>query len=347
VALLRQSAPDAVIDWVAADTLQQTALLCPGGLRRIVVFPRKQLHSLQLGCLVKLWRDLRQERYDAIIDFQGLARSALMARVAKAPLRIGFDRDYSREGAHRFYTNPIALPAELKHSHAAEKNIYLMRQAMTLLALPGADAPVPDVPPTLPAEWRQSACNKLAAENFPNCADAPSSGPLVAVGASSRWASKSWDTAFFAAVIDEALRLRPELRLWFLGTPGEDAQRAQAVIDQCRPESRGRLCNLAGKTTIAEMTALIASSQAMLTNDSGPMHIAAALRVPCVALFGATSPELTGPYGPPGRHTVVRSRCPQSPCFRRQCPLAAAGRRCHDGISAAEVADILLKKIPS
>lgn len=343
VALFRQSAPDAVIDWVAADSLQQTAQLCPGGIRRIIVFPRKELHSLHLGCLRLLWRSLREENYDAIIDFQGLLRSALMARAAKAPLRIGFDAGYAREGAWHFYTHRVTLPPGLKKAHAAEKNLYLMREAMRLLELPGTDdAPAPDASPTLPDGWQESARRSFGSANPAfDC----SSVPLIAIGASSRWPSKSWDTGFFAAVIDEALRLRPGLCFWFLGTPGEDAQRAQSVIGQCRPENRRRLFNLAGRTTIAEMTALIASSRAMLTNDSGPMHIAAALRVPCVALFGATSPELTGPYGPSGRHTVIRSCCPQAPCFKRQCPLAGR-RQCHEGIVPADVAAALLKKLP-
>ena len=89
-ALLRQAIPGVELDWVAADSLVETAALCPGGLRRIIVFPRRRLHSLRLGCVGALLRELRRDEYDAVIDFQGLLRSGLMSWLARAPLRIGF-----------------------------------------------------------------------------------------------------------------------------------------------------------------------------------------------------------------------------------------------------------------
>ena len=335
VALLRQTAPKAIIDWVVADNLADTAAMCPGGVSRLVVFPRKQLHSFHLGCLGALWRGLRQESYAAIIDFQGLLRSGLMSRIARSPLRIGFA--HAREGAPLFYTHKVALPTELRQAHAAEKNLHLMRAALNLLELPIPQA-VPDAPPTLPAGWRDRALAKLTACGLAG------DGPLIAVAASSRWESKSWPATFFAAVLTRLAGRRPDARIWLLGAPGEDAERAAHVVAALDDEATRRAVrNLAGQTTIAEMTALLASSQAMLTNDSGPMHIAAALHVPCVALFGATDDRLTGPYGPPGRHTVIRSHCPQSPCFRRQCP--RDGHPCAEGLDPAEVARLLEQKL--
>ncbi len=335
VALLKQAAPDAVVDWVAADSLAQTAAMCPGGLGQLIIFPRNKLHSFRLGCLGGLWRSLRREAYDAVVDFQGLLRSGLMSRMARTPLRIGFA--HAREGAPFFYTHKVALPPELRHAHAAEKNLHLMRQAMALLNLK-APAEAPDAPPTLPDGWRESAQAKLAACGLEGA------GPLVAVAASSRWESKSWPPAFFAAVLDRFATLRPDARLWLLGAPGEDAERAARVAALCGETTQRALRNLAGQTTIAEMTALLASSQALLTNDSGPMHIAAALHVPCVAFFGATDDRLTGPYGPPGRHAVIRSTCPQSPCFKRHCP--RAGFPCAEGMDPAETARLLAAKLP-
>ena len=87
------------------------------------------------------------------------------------------------------------------------------------------------------------------------------------------------------------------------------------------------------------LVGLLSRSDALLTNDSGPMHIAAALKKPCVALFGATDPVLTGPYGP-GLHVIFRSRCPKSPCFKKQCPLQ--GVKCNDWTEAEKVSDELL-----
>ncbi len=334
VALLKQAAPETVIDWVAADSLAQTAAMCPGGLGRLIIFPRKKIHSFHLGCLPALWCALRQEAYDAVIDFQGLLRSGLMSRMARSPLRIGFA--HAREGATIFYNHKVALPPELRQAHAAEKNIHLMRQAMALLKLP-VPTEVPDAPPALPEGWEAVAQAKLAAAGLAG------DGPLVAVAASSRWESKSWPPKFFAAALTHLVSLRPDVRIWLLGTPGEDAARAAQVAALCNETTQASLRNLAGQTSIAEMTALLASSQALLTNDSGPMHIAAALHVPCVALFGATDDRLTGPYGPPGRHTVIRSACPQSPCFKRHCP--RAGFPCAEGTAPDEIARLLAAKL--
>jgi heptosyltransferase-2 len=104
------------------------------------------------------------------------------------------------------------------------------------------------------------------------------------------------------------------------------------------------MVNLAGKTDLGTLAALLARSQALFTNDSGPMHIAAALRVPCVANFGSTDPEKTGPYGPKDRHYVVRTRCPQSPCFQRECPLHNR-LACSNQASVEEAAQAILERI--
>jgi len=99
--------------------------------------------------------------------------------------------------------------------------------------------------------------------------------------------------------------------------------------------ARAPMINLAGKTSLRQMMALVKSCRVLLTNDSGPMHVAAALGTPVVAIFGSTSPELTGP-GQPGdaRHRVLTSAAPCSPCFRRTCPIDF---RCMTAITVDQV----------
>ena len=93
--------------------------------------------------------------------------------------------------------------------------------------------------------------------------------------------------------------------------------------------------NVAGRTSLRELLALLARCRALLTNDTGPMHLAAALGVPVVVPFGSTSPELTGP-GLPGdpRHRLIRANAPCAPCFLRECPIDF---RCMNGISVEQV----------
>lgn len=104
--------------------------------------------------------------------------------------------------------------------------------------------------------------------------------------------------------------------------------------------ANGRVLNLAGRTTLRELMALLKSCRVVLTNDSGPMHLAAALGTPVVVPFGSTSPELTGP-GLPGeaRHAVLRSAAPCSPCFLRECPIDF---RCMTGITVESAVDSVL-----
>src|ERR1043166_253944 len=101
--------------------------------------------------------------------------------------------------------------------------------------------------------------------------------------------------------------------------------------------------NLAGQTSLRELMALLKMCRVLLTNDSGPMHVAAALGTPVVVPFGSTSPELTGP-GLPGesRSRLLRADAPCSPCFRRECPI---DRRCMTGISVEQVVEVVQKAV--
>jgi heptosyltransferase-2 len=99
----------------------------------------------------------------------------------------------------------------------------------------------------------------------------------------------------------------------------------------------GQVFNLAGKTSLRELMALMKLCRVVLTNDSGPMHVAAALGVPVVAIFGSTSPELTGPIS--GKARILKSDAPCSPCFLRECPIDF---RCMNGISVEQVVEEVL-----
>jgi len=304
------------LTWVVNDSLADILGMFPG-IDRIVKFPRSRIwHGDARRAFLE---DLRKERYDVSIDFQGLLRSGLMSWASKAPRRIGFSN--GRECSPLFYTEKYA-PAALRR-HAVEKNGDLVKQAF-----PGCDElRIPDL--NVNPAWREEAERLLA--------DCEGDGPVLAVGCSSRWASKNWPTDFFTAILDAVSGRQDNVRIWLLGAPDERPV-CEQVVAGCK---KARPLNLAGKSNMTGLVGLLSRSDALLTNDSGPMHIAAALKKPCVALFGATDPELTGPYGP-GLHTVFRSGCPKSPCFRKQCP--AKGVQCSGWTSAEAVADAVVAK---
>ena len=302
------------LTWVVNDSLAGILGMFPG-VDRIVRFPRSRIwHSDARKAFLE---DLRQEKYDVSIDFQGLLRSGLMSWASRAPRRIGFST--GREFSPLFYTEKYA-PLE-KHRHAVEKNGDLVRQAF-----PGCgELRIPDL--NVNPEWLAAADNLLA--------DCEGDGPVLAVGCSSRWPSKNWPAEFFSSVLDAVSKRRPNVRIWLLGAPDERPV-CEKVVSGCQA---AKPLNLAGKSNMTGLVGLLSRSDVLLTNDSGPMHIAAALKKPCVALFGATDPVLTGPYGP-GLHVVFRSGCPKSPCFKKQCPLQ--GVKCNGWTDAEKAADGLL-----
>jgi ADP-heptose:LPS heptosyltransferase len=121
---------------------------------------------------------------------------------------------------------------------------------------------------------------------------------------------------FFADTIRHVLDGAPAgTRVWLLGT-GDERSVGDALVRACADLD---VTNLMGDTTLSVVIEMLKRSRLLLTNDSGPMHLAAALGVETVALFGPTDPERTGPYG--SQHEVFASQVECAPCFERRCPL--------------------------
>lgn len=152
--------------------------------------------------------------------------------------------------------------------------------------------------------------------------------------------AKRWPAEGFAAAAVE-LQRQVQCRWVLFGGPAdvETARHIETALIQAQPSPRTESLplNLAGKTTLQELCAALTCCRALLTNDTGPMHVAAALGIPVVVPFGSTSPELTGP-GLPGdpRHRLLRHPVPCSPCFLRTCPLDL---RCLTGITVGQVVE--------
>jgi lipopolysaccharide heptosyltransferase II len=148
--------------------------------------------------------------------------------------------------------------------------------------------------------------------------------------------AKRWPAESFAAVA-RAVSQRVSNCLWLALGSAADYQ----VCDTIARLVGGRVLNLAGKTSLRQLMALLKLCRLVLTNDTGPMHVAAALGTPVVVPFGSTSPELTGP-GLPGdpRHRLLKSTAPCSPCFRRACPIDF---RCMTGITSDRVTQAVLQ----
>lgn len=258
---------------------------------------------------------LRAAGFDLAVDLQGLFRSAVLARLAGCPARVGFVN--GREGSPWFYTQRVAVPTP--EMHAVDRYL-LVAEAL------GAERPAhPQFSFAMPPTDRREVAGVL------DRAGVRTGSSWIAMHVSARWPTKRWPAASFAAVAD---RLHEEGvgPVVLIGGPDDRAD-AQAVTTLMRTASVG---DVTGMTPLGLLPALLQSASVLLTNDSGPMHVAAAVGTPVVALFGPTSPLRTGPYGK--THRVLARQLPCSPCFSRRCRNPVE-RECLTGIAPAEVVE--------
>lgn len=257
---------------------------------------------------------LRRERFAAVIDAQGLWKSALPAKCAGGRL-VGLE--LTREPVAWLYDE--RLPAAGWDEHA------LLRYRRLGAAF-GADR---SAPPQYGVAGAPHAA--VAAKLAALC---PGDGPLLVANPNARWASKRWPAASWA----ELLRQFPQARRLLIGAADERAA-TQAIADAVPGAA-----NAAGVFDLRELWTVVGLADAVVTTDSAAQHIAAAQDRPLTVLFGPTDPQRTGP-GPYATHTqVLRAPgCPQQPCFRRTCPR----RNCLDDIpvelAAASVRAALTK----
>jgi heptosyltransferase-2 len=165
--------------------------------------------------------------------------------------------------------------------------------------------------------------------------------PIFGLNAGAEYGpAKRWPVERFIAAARE-IQQRTNCVWLVLGGKGDLAVANQ--IESGIQNSKFKTINLAGQTSLRELMSLLQLCRVLLTNDTGPMHVAAALGTPVVVPFGSTSPELTGP-GLPGdpRHRLLKSDVPCSPCFLRECPIDF---RCMNGISVERVVEAVLQII--
>ena len=215
-----------------------------------------------------------------------------------------------------------------------------MHQYLPLVAALGADPdPLPPLISVLPSEV-------AAMEERFRCTASEGRRPLLlGLNAGAAYGSaKRWPAERFAAAVCEVQK-RMACHWWVFGSRDDEAG-AAAIVGAVRSAGHApphTVHLLAGRTTLRELCAALKACDVVLTNDSGPMHLSAAVGTPVVAIFGSTSPELTGP-GVPGdrRHAVLRGMAGCAPCFRRQCPIDL---RCMNSVSVERVVQALVERV--
>ncbi|HUL33917.1 MAG TPA: lipopolysaccharide heptosyltransferase II [Candidatus Eisenbacteria bacterium] len=269
----------------------------------------------------KLISQLRSRKFDVALLLQNAFEAAWLAWRAQVPERIGYDRD--ARGLLLTKSIPVPKPGEIP---AHEKFYYLelLRRAGWLDQLTDA----PHIALRVPDAARQRAARTLSE------AGSRPAALRVAVGAGASYGSaKCWPPDRFAQALNSFLS-HNDAEVILFGTPGEFAVSAAIAAGLQRPP-----INLTGKTSIADLPALLSQCQVFLGNDSGAMHVAAAVGLPVVAIFGPTDPDGTAPVTP--RATIVQQKPYCSPCFLRRCP---TDHRCMTAVTPASVESALLSR---
>jgi len=255
---------------------------------------------------------LRVERFDLVVDLQGLFRSAAIGWLSGSPLLVGFAN--GREGSPWFYSRRVSVPQS--EMHAVDRYLLVAK------AVGAGESGTPEFRFRIPQSDYDEVDRLLSRSGV-----TPGTN-WVAMNVSARWPTKRWPAPSFAEVAD---RLQQEGygAVVMIGGPDERADVAEVIARMKTPA-----IDLAGATTVGLLPALLSKASLLITNDSGPMHIAAAAGTPVVALFGPTSAARTGPYGV--GHRVLATGISCRPCLSRTCKNPVQ-LECLTGISSEQV----------
>ncbi|MCL4794661.1 MAG: lipopolysaccharide heptosyltransferase II [Bryobacteraceae bacterium] len=265
--------------------------------------------------------NLRERNFDCALLLQNAFDAALIAWLAKIPRRIG----YARDGRGLLLTDAIARPRRgALPPHESFYYLELLRSVGWVEAVP-AEALI-----RLEGRFRarEAGARRWAEEGW--------SGPVIGVSPGAAYGNaKRWLPERFAEAAARVARAAgARVALFGSGAEKDVAESIRLDLENRGVEAR----NFAGATSLGEFIERAAACSLVLTNDSGAMHIASALEVPTVTVFGATNHITTGPTGPWAR--IVRRDVECSPCLLRECPI---DHRCMKAVEAGEVADVALE----
>ena len=288
---------DAKVDWVVGK--EYVPLVeCFEDVDKVIPFYRRSFFS----DLRPFMKEIRAREYELVVDLQGLFKSGMVSRLARTGRRIG--PSFLREGAGVFYSD-VAGKLD-KDRHAVDECMDVVRH----LGLPVVDAAFP--------------------VTFPKRAFTEGR-PRIAMLPRSRWFTKNWPARCF---VDLVKLLQPGLdpAVFLIGGPDD-----VATCDEIANGLNGNVTNLAGKTDLVEMGSVLQEMDLLVSNDSGPVHMAAAIGTTTVVVFGPTNPERTGPYGE--QHVIVKASLPCQPCYSRTCN--RDGVPCLEQVTPEHVAELV------
>jgi len=268
---------------------------------------------------------LRRHRFDLAILFQNAFEAALLSFLAGIPRRFG----YATDGRSLLLTDPVSLPSRNGQKHQVEYYWDLLKPL-------GGHGPAPSPRLFVTAEESASITRRLADAGI------GASDPVIGVNPGSTYGhAKRWLPDRYAEVVNRVLQdvqaqMDGRVGVAIVGAKGEE-RLGKAIAEQIK--TRTVVCS--GQTTVRELMALVKRCQLFLTNDTGPMHVAAAFKVPLVAVFGPTDWQTTSPYGINAQ--LVRQPVSCAPCLLRECPI---DHRCMTAVTVEQVYGAALQHLP-
>jgi 3-deoxy-D-manno-octulosonic-acid transferase/heptosyltransferase-1 len=319
LASLRRLYPDAHITWVVEEAAADIVKNHPY-LDVVIVSKRKSWSKdIQKSKILKplfnmrsLIKELRQQRYDLVIDFHGLFKSSIIVLLSRGKRKLGYDSLQELSG---LFLNE-KIPEDI-NKHAVDRYLDFPRYL---------GAKIDNIEFILPQNNDAEAKVQLLMSKYKL-----DDKKFIAINPIAFWETKLWDDNNFAMLAD---LIKNNLRMDVVFTGSE-----KSIIERITSKMKTEGINLGGRTSLSELAYLYKKARFVITTDSGPMHLAAAVGTPVIALFGPTDPARTGPYGE--GHTIVRAELPCIPCFLKKCPT----KKCMKEISPEQVFKVVENKL--
>lgn len=293
----------------------------------IIEYDKSRAHKGWRG-LLRLARMLAARRFELAILLQNSFEAAFIAWMARIPYKIG----YARDARSMLLTHPCTIDPEIQSVHQAYYYLGILSAAGLLQ----------------PQPWKNPECrldinigvtdaDRQAAQQLLNESGVSSNELMIGLNPGAYYGgAKRWLLDRYARVADQ-LAARHDARILIFGSAGE-----LSIAREIAAQMNNAPTIMAGRTTLGQLMAIIKMCHLLITNDSGPMHLAAALNVPQIAIFGSTSDAATGPLSSVA--AVIRQPVDCSPCFLRECP---TDLRCMTRVSVEQVLDAAAAQLRS
>jgi len=239
---------------------------------------------------------LPEHQFSLSLDLQGLIKSGVFSFMTRAEKKVGFVRAHCREPLNAFFNNTHVAPRE-EDTHIIDKNLRFLEE----LGINTEDW-----------EWQipVKQHHEERTKNFLAQLRTGTSALLVGINPGAGWETKRWGGKRYALLADRLIEQLRATIIWTWG-PGE-----KALVEQIQQQMKAR-SYLAPPTRVLELAALIRQLDLFVAGDTGPLHLAVALGIPTVSIFGPTDPKRNGPYGP--GHRVLYNELDCSGCHKRSC----------------------------